>query len=514
MLNNLNEWQDIVRDRTPPSLSIVEGVVAKVPFGTNSFSPGLLALDDGEDISYDIQPNEGFDTFIPNGSTPVDFTITDKGGNRASLSREVSVIGSWAESTTAFYDFTKTSNLLQSFTAQNGEWETSEEGLKPVGDMPDSPRWVITSDVDANCDFQVAYTANGEGYLLGLVYRFVDVQNFSWVYLKDGELAVRERINGTDVAIASDFVSNFSADQEYVVGITVENKNLSVYVDGVPKIATKVNYNIFSRKFGVLLVNANSLITKAQFAQPNALTHGFFYMNAAPTANAGPDQSVAAGELVQVSASGSTDGDGTIVGWKWRETTNSGVTLSSTTAENISFTSPVSDTAQTVTLELIVTNDKGADSAPVYVNFNVAAEGYLFDDTIDYIRISSGVGTVKDYSLEQVSLYQYSDNFILCNVTNEKNEVLDPSLFQAAEYRLTDKRGENIFTATLDNGLSVLGDAFQIHINDEVLNKSHKGSFKHQFVVWSQSGYKLPPVFGGKVSIVSVLEPLQSEPLV
>ena len=141
-------------------------------------------------------------------------------------------------------------------------------------------------------------------------------------------------------------------------------------------------------------------------------------------------------------------------------------------------------------------------------------EGYLFDDTIDYIRISSGTGTVKDYALEQVSLYQYSDNFILCNVTKEKNEVLDPSLFQAAEYRITDKRGENVFTATLDNGLSVLGDAFQIHINDEVLNKSHKGSFKHQFVVWSQSGYKLPPVFGGKVSIVSVLEPLQSEPLV
>jgi len=96
--------------------------------------------------------------------------------------------------------------------------------------------------------------------------------------------------------------------------------------------------------------------------------------NQPPTANAGPDQSVAAGVLVQVSASGSSDGDGTIVGYKWRETTNSGITLSSTTAENISFTSPVSDTAQTVTLELIVTDDDGVDSAPVYVDFNIAAE--------------------------------------------------------------------------------------------------------------------------------------------
>ena len=110
-------------------------------------------------------------------------------------------------------------------------------------------------------------------------------------------------------------------------------------------------------------------------------------VNQPPTANAGPDQSVAAGVLVQVSASGSSDGDGTIVGWKWRETTNSGVVLSSTTAENISFTSPVSDTAQTVTLELIVTDDKGLDSAPVYVDFNVAAE---VDTTPPVIILTGG----------------------------------------------------------------------------------------------------------------------------
>jgi len=116
-------------------------------------------------------------------------------------------------------------------------------------------------------------------------------------------------------------------------------------------------------------------------------------VNQPPTANAGPDQSVAAGELVQVSASGSSDGDGTIVGYKWRETTNSGITLSSTTAENISFTSPVSDTAQTVTLELIVTDDKGLDSAPVYVNFNVAAE---------VITLPPGIPPVADAGLNKI----------------------------------------------------------------------------------------------------------------
>jgi hypothetical protein len=110
-------------------------------------------------------------------------------------------------------------------------------------------------------------------------------------------------------------------------------------------------------------------------------------VNQPPVANAGPDQSVAAGVLVQVSASGSSDGDGTIVGYKWRETTNSGITLSNTTAEDISFTSPVSGTAQTVTLELIVTDDDGVDSAPVYVDIDVAAE---VDTTPPVIILTGG----------------------------------------------------------------------------------------------------------------------------
>lgn len=129
--------------------------------------------------------------------------------------------------------------------------------------------------------------------------------------------------------------------------------------------------------------------------------------NQPPTANAGPDQSVAAGVLVQLSASGSSDNDGTIVGYKWRETTNSGVVLSSTAAENISFTSPVSDTAQTVTLELIVTDDGGLDSAPVYVDFNVAAE---VDTTPPVIILTGGNIALNVGELFQEPGYQAFNN--------------------------------------------------------------------------------------------------------
>lgn len=129
----------------------------------------------------------------------------------------------------------------------------------------------------------------------------------------------------------------------------------------------ETEYTVYARA-------VNSLGDSAPSAIQTITTDAVEVPNQPPTANAGSNQSVDAGVLVQVSASGSSDGDGTIVGYKWRETTNSGITLSSSTAENISFTSPVSDTEQTVTLELIVTDDDGVDSAPVYVDIDVAAE--------------------------------------------------------------------------------------------------------------------------------------------
>jgi hypothetical protein len=173
-------------------------------------------------------------------------------------------------------------------------------------------------------------------------------------------------------------------------------------------------------------------------------------VNQPPTANAGPDQSVAAGVLVQVSASASIDGDGTIVGYKWRETTNSGITLSSTTAENISFTSPVSDTAQTVTLELIVTDDDGVDSAPVYVDFNVAAE--VVAPTLETLSIEikgSGTGSheVTVFLASDISTPIYSG---LATFVNDRM-VVESSDFSS---------GQQVVGLWLGNNYPATGGAF------------------------------------------------------
>lgn len=169
-----------------------------------------------------------------------------------------------------------------------------------------------------------------------------------------------------------------------------------------------------------------------------------------PIANAGPNQSVEAGVLVQVSASASSDGDGTIVGYKWRETTNSGITLSSTTAENISFTSPVSDTAQTVTLELIVTDDDGVDSAPVYVDFNVAAE--VVAPTLETLSIEikgSGTGSheVTVFLASDISTPIYSG---LATFVNDRM-VVESSDFSS---------GQQVVGLWLGNNYPATGGAF------------------------------------------------------
>ena len=134
-------------------------------------------------------------------------------------------------------------------------------------------------------------------------------------------------------------------------------------------------------------VNGTSLITEGQIDIVdsnfrNVNDYGNDYVNydadyiatnTPPTANAGTGATVAAGVLVNVSGSASSDGDGTIVSYEWEEITSVGVSLSSTTGENISFTSPTSNSQQTVTLQLTVTDDGGlTDTATV--TFTVEAE--------------------------------------------------------------------------------------------------------------------------------------------
>lgn len=95
--------------------------------------------------------------------------------------------------------------------------------------------------------------------------------------------------------------------------------------------------------------------------------------NQPPVANAGQDQSVAAGVEFMLDGSGSQDTDGTIVEWRWTQTAGDPVILNTSTPSQPKATSPSRTSAQTLTFQLITVDDEGVESAPGTVNVNVAA---------------------------------------------------------------------------------------------------------------------------------------------
>ena len=77
--------------------------------------------------------------------------------------------------------------------------------------------------------------------------------------------------------------------------------------------------------------------------------------NLGPVANAGADQNVTGGQNVTLSASGSSDGDGDTLSYRWTQTGGPNVTLAGDTTATASFTAPLGGSGtQVLTFELEV----------------------------------------------------------------------------------------------------------------------------------------------------------------
>ncbi len=94
-------------------------------------------------------------------------------------------------------------------------------------------------------------------------------------------------------------------------------------------------------------------------------------VNQAPIANAGIDQSINENTLVTLDASASGD-DSSVASYAWTQTAGSTVTLSSSAASQPTFTAPeVSIAGETLSFQLIVTDDQGILSSADTVNITV-----------------------------------------------------------------------------------------------------------------------------------------------
>lgn len=84
------------------------------------------------------------------------------------------------------------------------------------------------------------------------------------------------------------------------------------------------------------------------------------WVNAAPLADAGPDQQVIEGARITLDGSNSRDMDGTLAAYRWRQTDGTPVTLSDATSAQPVFTAPNVDLqGGSLTFELTVTDDGG-----------------------------------------------------------------------------------------------------------------------------------------------------------
>lgn len=81
--------------------------------------------------------------------------------------------------------------------------------------------------------------------------------------------------------------------------------------------------------------------------------------NTAPTANAGPFQTINENTTVTLQGSG-TDSDGTIAEYTWLQVSGNPISISNSGSASMSFQSPTTSTEIILTFQLIVTDDDGA----------------------------------------------------------------------------------------------------------------------------------------------------------
>jgi len=213
------------------------------------------------------------------------------------------------------------------------------------------------------------------------------------------------------------------------------------------------------------------------------------WQNEPPQANAGSDQTVDEGSVVNLDGSSSLDIDDAIASYLWRQTGGPSVTLSNPTSSNTSFTAPTVETGGvSLTFELTVTDGgrlSNTDSCVVNITWqNQPPTAVVNPDSIDATEGTSVTldGSASTDPDDGISSYQWTqvegDPVSLANASSSVTTFTAPkggSLGKNLKFKLTVKDRGGL-QSTADSSVYVMPD--QISTNPPAADFSYAVSKK------------------------------------
>lgn len=203
--------------------------------------------------------------------------------------------------------------------------------------------------------------------------------------------------------------------------------------------------------------------------------------NVLPTADAGPDQTVSALEVVTLDGSASSDSDGTIAGYAWTQTTGTNVALDETVPAMPTFTAPNVGANEVLTFELVVTDNDGAASLADTVVITVDPTLALpFSDNFNDGNFDGW--TVVDDSVTNAPTWDASSNRMVNNNPTHNNfGDLDETHHRGTYAYLTDSVNLTNYRYEVDitqrtSSLEDLGVMFRYTDNDHYYRFSMNAS--------------------------------------
>jgi lysophospholipase L1-like esterase len=170
-----------------------------------------------------------------------------------------------------------------------------------------------------------------------------------------------------------------------------------------------------------LTIRSIEIETYQQTAYVDNIAYGD-EVNAPPVADAGADLAAAAGELLQLDGSGSSDPDGLIASYQWLQLSGPAVTLSNPAAQKPTFTVPDPGSGHVpLSFRLTVTDDAGAPAQDTVAVEAWSPSALVYTDSFDTNTVGSfaqtpifpenGTGTMVYDSTEQRAQIRTGNDF-------------------------------------------------------------------------------------------------------